>query len=102
MSGAMSTRGQNTTSNGGSPTAQARPINLVMYSQCKEEISSQSSGSLVNPVNDDDRRSAGAASGNCGGVDSNFEVGYSQVSRQEKVTVAPQETWAIGPNPSKK
>ena len=98
----MSKRGQNTTSNDGSPTAKARPINLVMHSLCNEEISSRSAESLVNPVNDDDRRSAGAASGNCGSFDSNFEVGYSQVSRQEKVTQAPQETWASRTKPKQK
>ena len=59
-----------------------------MHSQCEEEISSQSSGSLVNLVNDDDRRRAGLASGNRGSFDSNFEVGCSQVSRQEKVILA--------------
>ena len=56
VSGAMSKRGQSTTSCDGSPTAKARPINLVMHSPCKEEISSQSSGSLVNPENDDEKR----------------------------------------------
>ena len=55
VSGAMSKRGQNTTSNDGSPTAKARPINLVMHSLGKEEISSQSSGSLVNLLNEDGR-----------------------------------------------
>ena len=54
--GAMSKRGQNTTSSDGSPTAKARPVNLVMRSQCKEEISSPSLGSLVNPGNDDERK----------------------------------------------
>ena len=70
VSGAMSKRGQNTTSDDGSPTAKARPINLVMHSLGKEEISSQSSGSLVNLVNDDNRKRAGLASGNCGSFDS--------------------------------
>ena len=42
MIGAMSKRGQNTTSNDGSPTAKARPVNLVMRSQYKEETSSSS------------------------------------------------------------
>ena len=88
VSVAMSKRGLNTTSNDGSLTAEARPIDLVMHSQCKEEISSQSSGSLVNPGNDDERRTVGLASGNCGSFDSNFEVECSQVSRQEKVILA--------------
>ena len=54
--GAMSKRGQNTTSNDGSPTAKARSVNLVMHSQCKEETSSSSLGSRVNPGNDDERK----------------------------------------------
>ena len=62
--GAMSKRGQNTTSNDGSPTAKARPVNMVMHSQCKEEISSPSLGSLVNPGNDDERKRVGQAPGN--------------------------------------
>ena len=49
VSGAMSKRGQETNSEEGSPMAKARPTNLVMHSQCKEEVSSQSSESLVNP-----------------------------------------------------
>ena len=49
MIGAMSKRGQNTTSNDGSPTAKARPVNLVMHSPCNEDFSSPSWGSLVNP-----------------------------------------------------
>ena len=56
VSGAVSKRGQET--------------NLVMHSQCKEEVSSQSSGSLVNPVNDDERKIVGLASGNWGHSDS--------------------------------
>ena len=92
VSGATSKRGQNTTSNDGSPTAKARPIFLVVVSQGKEAISSQSSGSLVNPVNDDERKRAGLASGNCGSFDSNFEVEYSEVSRQEKVILASKKT----------
>ena len=54
--GAMSKRGQETTSNDGSPTAKARPVNFLMHSQCKEETSSSSLGSRVNPVNDDERK----------------------------------------------
>ena len=33
-----------------------RPVNLVMHSQCKEETSSSSFGSRVNPGNDDERK----------------------------------------------
>ena len=40
MIGAMSKRGQETTSNDGSPAVKARPVNLVMRSQYKEETSS--------------------------------------------------------------
>ena len=50
--GAMSKRVQDTTS---------RPTNLVMHSQCKEDVSPQRSGSLVNPVNDDERKKVGLA-----------------------------------------
>ena len=51
--GAMSKRGQDTTSSDSSPVAKARPTNLVMHSQCKEDVSPHSSGSLVNLENDD-------------------------------------------------
>ena len=63
MSGAMSKRGKETNSREGSPMAKARPTNLVMHRKCKEEVSSQSSGSLVNPVNDDERKRIGLVSG---------------------------------------
>ena len=62
--GAMSKRGQNTTSNDGSPTAKSRPVNLVMHSPCSEEITSRSLGSLVNRWNDDERKGVGQARGN--------------------------------------
>ena len=39
--GAMSKRGQNTTSNDGSPTAKARPVKLVMHSPCNEDSSTR-------------------------------------------------------------
>ena len=39
--GAMSKRGQDTTSSDGSPVAKARPTNLVMHGQCKEDVSPQ-------------------------------------------------------------
>ena len=41
MIGVMSKRGQNTTSNDGSPTAKARPVNLVMHSPCNEDSSTR-------------------------------------------------------------
>ena len=50
MIGAMSKRGQDTTSSEGSPMAKARPTSLVLQGQCKERASSQGSGSPVNPV----------------------------------------------------
>ena len=98
MDGAMSKRGQKTTSNEGSPTAKARPINLVARQQESEVISSRSFRSLVNPVNDDERKRVGQAPGNWRLPDSKLEVGYSQVSRQESL----QENGARGSNPSKK
>ena len=87
MSGAMSKRGQDTNSEEGSPVAKARPTNLVMHSQCNEEVSSQSSGSPVIPVNDDERKRVGLDSGNWRHSDSQFEVGYSQVNREDNVTL---------------
>ena len=91
--GAMSKRRQDTTSNDGSPTESARPTNLVMHGQCKEDISPQSLGSRVNPGNDDGRKRVSLATGNCSSYNSNFETGNSQMYRQEKV---------IRPNPSEK
>ena len=52
--GAMSKRGQDTTSSDGSPVAKARSTNLVMCSH-----SPQSSGFLVNPGKDDERERVG-------------------------------------------
>ena len=48
MIGAMSKRGQDTTSSDGPPMAKARPTSLVLQGQCKEGASSQGSGSPVN------------------------------------------------------
>ena len=56
MIGAASKRGRDITSSGGFPMAKARPTNLVMHGQCKEDVSPQRSGSLVNPGNDDERK----------------------------------------------
>ena len=67
---------------------EARPVNLVMRSQCKEETSSSSLESRVNPVNDDERKRVGQAPGNWMLGDSKSEVENSQVSRQEKVPQA--------------
>ena len=99
--GAMSKRGQDTTSSG-SPMAKSRPTNLVVQGQCKEGVSSQGLGSLVNPRNDDDRERVGLASGNWGHSGSNFEVGNSQVNRHEKVNLTHRKLGQKGPNPSKK
>ena len=98
--GAMSKRGQNTTSNYGSPTARARPVNLVMHSPCNEEISSPSLGSLVKPGNDDERK----------GSDKHQETGCSatQIGSRKlpsKTTregsSSHQETGAEGSSPNK-
>ena len=91
--GAMSKQGQNATSNDGSPIAKARPVNLVMRSQYKEETSSSSLGSRVNPENDDERKRVGQAPGNWMLGDSKSEVENSQVSRQEKVLQAARKLW---------
>ena len=90
---AMSKRGQNTTSNDGSPTAKARPVNLVMRSQYKEETSSSSLGSRVSPGNDDERKRVGQALGNWMLGDSKSEVENSQVSRQEKILQTTRKLW---------
>ena len=54
--GAMSRVGQERTWSDGSFTAKARPVNLVMHSQCKEETSSSSLRSRVNLGTDDERK----------------------------------------------
>ena len=86
--GAMSKRGQDTTSSDGSPTAKARPTNLVLQGQCKEGVSSQGSGSPVNQVNEYNRKRVCLAAGNRCSSSSNAEVGSSQVYRQEMVNLA--------------
>ena len=86
--GAMSQRGQDTTSSDESPVAKARPTNLVMHGHWKEDVSPQRSGSLVNPGNVNNRKGVGLATGNWGSSGSNFEVESSQMYRQEKVNLA--------------
>ena len=86
--GAMSKRGKEATSNDGSPTAKAKPVNLVMRSQYKGETSSSSLGSRVNLENDDERKRIGQAPGNWEQGNSKSEVENSQVSRQEKILQA--------------
>ena len=85
---AMSKRGQETTSNEGSPTAKSRPVNLVMHSWCKEETYSSSLGSRINLVNDDERKRIGPARRNWENGNSKSEVEKSHASRQEKVLQA--------------
>ena len=78
-----------TTSSDGFPVAKARPTNLVTHGQCKEDVSPQRSGSLVNPENDDDTKRVIQASGNWSISGSNFEVEKNaHVNRQEKVHLA--------------
>ena len=59
-----------------------------MHGQCKEDISPQSSGSRVNPVNDHERKRVSPAAGNWGCSNSNFKSGNSQGYRQERVILA--------------
>ena len=85
--GAMSKRGQKTTSNEGSPMAKARPC-LVARDRRSEEPSSRSLGSLVNPVNANERKEVEIVSGNSVRSASGSETGYSQASRPDKVPIA--------------
>ena len=64
MIGVMSKRRQEATSNDGSPTATARPVNLVMRNQYKGETSSSKLGSRLNPENDDEKKRISQAPGN--------------------------------------
>ena len=84
---AMSKRGHKTTSNEGSPKANARPC-LVLREQRSKEISSRSLGSLVNPVNADERQEVERASRQLAPPDSNSKIGYSQANWQENVPQA--------------
>ena len=98
---AKSKRGQEATSNEGSPMAKprpaipvvARPINLVMRSPRSEQDSLQSLGSLVNPENADERKEVEIAAGNSWQFASRSEVGYSQASRQENAPMTPGNSW---------
>ena len=85
--GAMSKRGQDTTSSDGSPMAKARPTNVVLRGQCKEGVSSQGSGYPVNPVIEYNRKRVSPAAGNWRSSGSNFEVESFQVHRQENVNL---------------
>ena len=87
--GAMPKRGQDTTSSDGSPMAK-NPCNtnLVLQGQCKEGVSSQGSGSPVNPVNECNRKRVGLATGNRGSSSSNAEVGSSEVLLTEMVNLS--------------
>ena len=100
--GAMSKWGQDTTSSDSSPVAKARPTNLVMHGQCREDVSPQSSGSRVNPGNDDERKSVSLAKGNWCSSNSNFESRICQVYRQERVIIAARKLEQKDQPPSEK
>ena len=92
----VSKRGEEATSNEGSPMAKPRPAipakarpNLVMRSSRSEIDSSQSLVYLVNPGNADERKEVEIAPGNSWRFSSRSEVGYSQASRQERVPIGP-------------
>ena len=88
MIGAMSKRGQDTTSSDGSPMAKARPANLVSQGQCKEDVPSQGSGSPANPGSVNNRKRVSPATGNRCSSSSNSEIGSCQVYRREMVNPA--------------
>ena len=92
---ATSKRCQKTPSNEGSPTAKAMP-SLVLREQRSEDVSSRNLGSLVNPVNADERKEVVGLSGTLERPDSSSEVGFSQVNRQENFSSSKQETGARG------
>ena len=77
--------------NDGSPTAKARLVNLVMRSQYKEETSSSSLGSRVNPENDDETKRVGQAPRKWELGNSKSEVAKSRVSGQEKMKAATKQ-----------
>ena len=87
----MSNRGQEMTSNEGSPMAKSRPC-LVACDPRSEEISSKNLGYLVNLGNTDERKEEQAA-GNSWRFASRSEVGYSQASRQENAPMAAGNSW---------
>ena len=72
--GILSKRGQDASSSDGSPLAKARPTNLVMRSQCEEDISNQRLGSLVNPENYNKQERVVHSSGNRAADDYNLGV----------------------------
>ena len=106
---ALSKRGQEATSNEGSPMAkprpafpaQARPMNLVMRSARSEEDSSKSLGYLVNPWNTDERKEVEVAAENIWGSATISEIGYSEASRQEKAPMAPGNSWHMSNSENK-
>ena len=57
--GAMSKRGQDTTSSDGSPVAKSQTHQSVATGQCKEDVAPQRPGSLVNLEDEDDRKQSG-------------------------------------------
>ena len=64
-----------------------------MHGQCREDISPQSSGSRVNPGNDDERKRVSLAAGNWSCSNSNFKSGNCQEYRQERVILAARKLW---------
>ena len=91
---AMSKRGQNTTSNEGSPMAKAKPcLVLREREQRREDISSQSLGSQVNPGYTDERNEVVRATRQLVLPDSNSEIGHPQANRQEN---SPQASRKLG------
>ena len=91
---AMSKRGQKTTWNESSPMAKTRPC-LVARDSRSKEISSRSLGSLVNPVNTDERKEVEGIAANSWRFASRSEVGYSQASRQDNAprSNGPRNSW---------
>ena len=62
----------------------------VLHGQRSEDISSRSLGSLVDPVNTDERKEVEIAAGNSWRFTSRSEVGYSQASGQENAPGHPE------------
>ena len=101
MFGAVSKRGQDTTSSDRPPVAKARPTNLVMHSKCKDDVSPRSSGSQVNMGLDDVRKSVGLAPGNCGNSNSNFEGGIPKCIDKRRL-ILPQGNLGRKTKPERK
>ena len=83
--GTISRRGQDTALSDRSPVVEARPNNLVMDGQCKEDVSPQRSELILWSIRGMKKSLSGQILGSSG---SNFEVECSHVYRQEKVHLA--------------